>query len=160
MLKSSSLSAFSLYVCPFTSLYGVLVWMNDMPCVNQVMSPALWLHGASEWLKAAPKREALLGVYTDLPMPRDTQCPCEGSSQKWAKRVEQTFLSRSSFPGLFDHFIIVWEIRTTNLICWVIDFQGTCYPWCYCVLLLRLHVWKRLALLGAESYKSTFGSEM
>ena len=105
--------------------------------------------------EGSPQKGSLVRVYTDLPMPRDTQW----SSQKWAKRVEQTFLSRSSFPGLFDHFIIVWEIRTTNLIYWVIDFQGTCYPCCYCVLLLRVHVWKRLALLGAESYRSTFGSE-
>ena len=39
-----------------------------------------------------------------------------------------------------------------NLIWWIIDFQGTCDPCCYCVLLLRLPVWKHLALLRAESY--------
>ena len=125
-----------------------------------VLSPALWFRGALWWLQAAPKRGALAGVYTDLPMPRDTHRPCEGSGQKWAKRVDRTFLSSSSFPGLFDHFVIVWGIRTTNLICQIIDFQGTFDPCCCYVLLLRPHAWKRLALLGAESYRSTFGNEV
>ena len=58
----------------------------------------------------------------------------------------------SAFPGLFDHFIIAWEIRTTNLIFWITDFQGTSDPCCYYVLLLRPQVQKRLALLRAESY--------
>ena len=100
------------------------------------------------------------GVYTNLPMPRDAHHPCEGSGQKWAKRVDQNFLSSSSFPGLFDHFIIVWGIRTTNLICQIIDFQGTFDPCCCYVLLLRPHAWKRLALLGAKSYRSAFGNEV
>ena len=115
---------------------------------------------ALEWLNAVPKRGDLSGVYTDLPMPRDTQRPCEGSSQKWTKSVDRTFLSWSPFPGLFDHFVIAWGIRTTNLICQIIDFQGTCDPCCYSVLLLRLHVWKCLAFLEAKSYKSTSGSEV
>ena len=34
----------------------------------------------------------------------------------------------------------------TNIICRIIDFQGTCDPCCHCVLLLRPHVWKCLAL--------------
>ena len=65
-----------------------------------------------------------------------------------------------TFSGLFDHFVIAWGIKTTNLICWVTGFQGTCDSCHYCVLLLRLCVWKHLALLGAESYKSMFGSEV
>ena len=52
-----------------------------------------------------------------------------------------TFLSQATFPGLFDHFVITWGIETTNLICKIIDFQGTCDPCCYCVLLLRPQVW-------------------
>ena len=55
------------------------------------------------------------GVYTNLPMPRRTQHPCEGSGQKWGKCVDRTFLSWSAFPSLFDYFVNVWEIRTTNL---------------------------------------------
>ena len=62
---------------------------------------------------------ALSGVYMDLSMPKDTQGPYKGSDQRWAKCVDQTFLSWSAFPGLFDHFIIALEIRTTNLICWI-----------------------------------------
>ena len=78
-----------------------------------------------------------MGTYNDLPMPRDTQGPCEGSNQKWAKCVDWTFLSRSPFPGVFDHFIIMWGIRITNLICQIIDSQGTCNPCHYSVLLFR-----------------------
>ena len=50
-------------------------------------------------------------------------------------------------------------IRTTDVICRIIDFQGTCDPCCYCVLLLRPQVWKPVALLGSKSYKNTFGSK-
>ena len=83
----------------------------------------------------------------------------EESGQKWVKCVDRTFLSLLPFPRLFDHFVIAWGIRTANLICQIIDFQGICNPCCYYVLLLRPHVWKHLALLGAENYKSTSGSE-
>ena len=65
----------------------------------------------------------------------------KGSGQKWVKYVDQTFLPWSCFPGLFDHFLTAWRIETTNLICHIIDFQGTCHPFCYCVLLLRPQIW-------------------
>ena len=71
--------------------------------------------------------------------------------------TEFSFLSQLFLVSLT---IVAWEITTTNLICQVIDFQGTCDPCCYSVLLLRLHVWKRLALLGAKSSKNTFGSKV
>ena len=90
----------------------------------------------NDW-RQTPKWKVCRGLYTDLPMPRDTQHPCEGKGQKWVKRVDQIFLSWSAFPGLFDHSIIVWGIRTTNLTCQIIDFQGTCDPCRYSVLLLR-----------------------
>ena len=92
-------------------------------------------------------------------MPKDTQDPCEGSGQKWVKRVDQNFLSWSPFLGLFDHFIIVQRIRTPNLLCRIIDFQEACDPCCYTVLLLRPQVWKPVAVLGSKSYKSMFGSK-
>ena len=98
----------------------------------------------------APERGTLSRVYIDLPMPRDTQHPFEGGGQRWAKRVDQTFLSQSPFPGLSGHFVIAWGIKSTNIICQIINFQGTSDPRCYCVLVLRPPVWKCLALL--ESY--------
>ena len=55
--------------------------------------------------------------------------------------MDWTFLSRSSFSGLFDHFLTAWGIRATNLICWIIDFQGTCDPRYYYVLLFRPQAW-------------------
>ena len=39
----------------------------------------------------------LLGVYTDLPMPRGTQCLLWGTNQKWAKCVDWTLLFQSNF---------------------------------------------------------------
>ena len=80
--------------------------------------------------ESSPKMGALLGVYTDLPLPRDNQHSCEGSSKKLAKHVDQTFLSQLPSPGLFDHFIVSWGVRATNPICQIIDFQGNCNP-CY-----------------------------
>ena len=80
-------------------------------------------------------------IYTDLAIPRGSQHPREGSSQKWMKCMDQTLFSQSPFPGLFDHFITAWRIETTNLICQIIDFQGTCHPFCYCILLLRPQIW-------------------
>ena len=71
--------------------------------------------------------------------------------------TELSFLGQL-FPDLFDHSVIVWGIRATNLICRITDFHGNCDPRCYYALLLRHRVWKRLALLGAESCRSTCGA--
>ena len=83
-------------------------------------------------------------------MPRDTQSPCEGSSWRDRQRVWTKLSSLGHLFLVSDHFVIAWGTRTTNLICQIIEFQGTCDPCCYYVLLLRPHVWKRLALLGAK----------
>ena len=64
--------------------------MNDTPYMKQVRSPALRFHGDLIQLMA----EILSGDYTDLPMPRVTQAPFEGSSQKWTNRVDQTLPSQ------------------------------------------------------------------
>ena len=58
--------------------------------------------------EGSPERGALLGVYTHLAMPRDTEHPCKGSGQTWANLVGQTFFSWSHFPDFFDHFVIAW----------------------------------------------------
>ena len=51
---------------------------------NEPYSAVSWCLVMTE---TAPKKGALLGVYTHLPMPRDTQLPFEGSGQKRAKHV-------------------------------------------------------------------------
>ena len=84
--------------------------------------------------EGSPQKGGLVEVHTDLPMPRDTQRPSEGSRERWVKRVGRTFLSHSPFPGLLDHFIIVWEIRTANLIYQIINFQENRDPCRYYVL--------------------------
>ena len=78
----------------------------------------------------------LLGVYSNLPMPRGTQRLLWGLTRNrqnvW---TELSFLSqifRSLWP--FHNFM---GIRGTNLICRIIDFQGTCDLCYYCVLLCR-----------------------
>ena len=98
------------------------------------------------------KKGSLVGVDANLPMPMPfTQHPCEGRGKKRAKHVDRTFLSQSTFSGLFDPFVIVWGIRTTNLICWIIDFQ--CDPCRYSVLLLRPQtIWMKAPSL-ARSWK-------
>ena len=49
-----------------------------------------------QWSHTAYGRN-LLGVCTDLPMPRGTQWLLWGIHQKWARRVYRTLLSRSNF---------------------------------------------------------------
>ena len=83
----------------------------------------------------------------------------QGDGPEIGKACGLNFSFLVIFFPVSDHFIIAWGIRTTNLICRILDFQGNCDPCCYYVLLLRHQVWKHPALLGAEIYKSMFGSE-
>ena len=53
---------------------------------------------AVPWCSYMAYGRNLSGNYADLPRPRDTQHPCEGSSQRWTKCVEQSLLSWSNFP--------------------------------------------------------------
>ena len=82
----------------------------------------------------------LSGVYTDLPMPRGTQCllrePTRNGQSVW---TELSFLGQT-FRSLWP-FHNSLGIRSTNLIYWIIDFQGTCDLCCYYVLWLRSQTW-------------------
>ena len=89
-----------------------------------------------------------LGVYTGLPMPRCNQSPWKASGQKWAKHMDKILPSRSPFPSLFDHFKIAWRIWTTNQICPITDFQGTCKG-------LAIHA---IGVLSYTADKSTFST--
>ena len=84
--------------------------------------------------------ETLSGDYTNLLMSRGTQCLLRGMARDgrsvWA---ELSFLGQT-FQSLWP-FHNFWELeQTTNLLCWIIDFQGTCDLCCYCVLLLRSQI--------------------
>ena len=78
----------------------------------------------------------LSGVYTDMPLPRGTQCllrePTRNGQSVW---TELSFLGQA-FQSLWP-FHNSLGIRSTNLIYWILDFQGTCDLYCYCVLWLR-----------------------
>jgi len=82
----------------------------------------------------------LSGRYTDLPMPRGTQCllrePTRNGQSVW---TELSFLGQT-FRSLWP-FHNSLGIRSTNLIYRIIDFQGTCDLYCYCVLWLRSQTW-------------------
>ena len=75
----------------------------------------------------------LSGRYSDLPMPRGTQCllqePTRNGQSIW---TELSFLGQT-FPSLWP-FHNSLGIRSTNLIYWIIDFQGTCDLYCYCTV--------------------------
>ena len=95
--------------------------------------------GVPWWPHTAYGRN-LSGVYTDLPMLRGTQCLLRGSTRNgqivWTEFsfLSHTFWSLSPFHNSL-------EIRSTNLIYWIIDFQGTCDLCCYYVLWLRSQTW-------------------
>ena len=115
-------------LCAYVNEWHVLWEASEKPC-----SAVPW------WPHMAYGRN-LLGNYTDLQMPRDTQPPCERRSKRWTKHVDWTLISRSNFQSLwpFHNFL---GILTTNLICQIIDFQGTCDLCCYWVLWLRCQTW-------------------
>ena len=93
----------------------------------------------SHWPHTAYGRK-VLGVYTDLPMPKGTQCLLWGLTRN-GQRVwtELPFLSQT-FQSLWP-FHNTLGIRSINLTCRITDFQGTCDLWCYCVLWLRSQTW-------------------
>ena len=82
----------------------------------------------------------LSGVSTDLPMQRGTQWllwePTRNGQSVWTELsfLSQTF--RSLWP--FHSSLGIWS---TNLIYRIIDFQGTCDEYCYCVLWFRSQTW-------------------
>ena len=79
------------------------------------------------------------GLYRPANAKRHPMSPL-GTDQKWAKRVDQTLLSWSNFL-VFWPFHNSLGIRSTNLIYWIIDFQGAYDLYCYCVLWLRSQTW-------------------
>ena len=82
-----------------------------------------------------------------------------GCSQRWTHVwTKFSFLHQSFWPPW--PFCNCFRIRTTDLIFWIIHFQGICDPCYYYLLLLRPQGWKDLALLGVKKYKSTFGSKV
>ena len=113
-------------------------------CVNE------WnvLHEAREepcsvvlrWPHTAYGRN-LSGVYTDLPMPRGTQCPKRLARAEMGKACGPNFPFSVKLFGLFDHFITPWEIEVLTLSVRLVDLQGTCDLCCYCVLWLRSQIW-------------------
>ena len=92
-----------------------------------------------QWSHKAYGRN-LSGIYTDLPMPRGTQCLLRETT-----RNGQNMWTKLSFLG--QTFQSLWPfhnplgIRNTNLIYRIIDFQGTCDLYCYCVRWLRSQTW-------------------
>ena len=112
-------------------------------CVNEWQSLRETSKGpcstVPQWSHRAYGRN-LSGRYTDLPMPRGTQCLLRELTRKgqsvW---TELSFLSQT-FRSLWPfHYSL--EIKSTNLIYQIIDFQGTCDLYCYCVLWLRSQTW-------------------
>ena len=82
----------------------------------------------------------LLGGYTHLPMAGGTQCllqePTRNGQSVW---TELSFLGQTFWS--FWPFHNSLGIRSPNLIYRIIDFQGTCDLYCYCVLWLRSQTW-------------------
>ena len=116
-----------IFCCTLLTLWcACLNKWNALLCGSAVTSYGLW-------------QKPVGGLYRPANAKRHPTSP-SGTDQKWAKRVDRTLLSWSNFQSLwpFHNFL---EIRSTNLICHIIDFQGTCDLCCYCVLWLRSQIW-------------------
>ena len=105
MLGALVLCSLSEHVFCCALLYGVLVWMNDMPCVKQIRSLALRFHSDLIWLMA----ETCPGLPT---------CQCQGApNDSFEDRPEMGKACRPNSPfsvklfGFFDHFIAPWELE-------------------------------------------------
>ena len=126
--------------------------MNDMSWAKQVVSPALGFCSALKWLKADPKMGGLLGFIYRPPNAKRHPTSLWGQRPK----MESVWTELSYLRHLLlvsDHSIIAWKIRTINLICQIIDFQGTCDPCRYSVVLLRPQtIWMEAPSL-ARSWK-------
>ena len=75
----------------------------------------------------------LAGVYTDLPMPRGNLCLLRGPTRNGQSVWTEPSFLRQTFRSLWP-FHNSLGTRSTNLIYWIIGFQGTCDLCCYCVL--------------------------
>ena len=114
----------------------MLVWIIDMSCAKQSEEPC----SVVPWWPHTAYGRNLSGVYTDLPMSRGTQCLFRGPT-----RNRQSMITELSFLGQTVQSLWPFhnslEIRSTNLICWLIDFQRTCDLCCYYILWLRSQTW-------------------
>ena len=113
--------------CACVNEWHALREANEAPC-----------SAVPQWSHTAYGRN-LSWVYTDLPMTRGTQWllwePTRNGQSMWTELfLGQTFQSLWPFHNSLG-------IRSTNLIYRIIDFQGTCDLYCYCVLCLRSQTW-------------------
>lgn len=116
----------------------------------------------NDW-RLPPNWELCQGFILTCQCQKAPNVPARGAARNgrsmWTKLP---FLSHLFL--VFDHSVTAWGIRTTNLNCWITDFQGTCDPCCYCVLLLRPQAWdshENSDLLGVQSgmrWNSSFSS--
>ena len=106
MLGTLVLCSLSKHIFCCALLYSVLVWMNDMPCVRQVRSPALQFHGDLIQLMA----ETCRGF---LPTCQGQEAP----NVSFGNRPEMGKVCGPNSPfsvkpfGLFDHFVTPWELE-------------------------------------------------
>ena len=114
-------------LCAYVNEWHVLWETSEDPC-----SVVPW------WLHMAYGRNMLLIIPT---------CQCQEAPDVsfGPSRNGQSMWTELSFFG--QTFQSLWpfhnslEIRSANLICRIIDFQGTCDLCCYCVLWLRSQTW-------------------
>ena len=117
-----------LFCCTLLTLW--CAWVNEWNALHEASEEPC---SAVPWWPHTAYGKNLYGVYTDLPMPRGIQCllqePTRNGQSMWTKLsfLGQTFQSLWSFHNSLG-------IQNTNLIYLIIDFQGTCDLYCYCVL--------------------------
>ena len=135
------------------------MWVSEMPWVKQVRSPDLCF---LKWPHTAYGRN-LSGVYSDLPMPRGTQCLSFGDWSEMGKACGPNSPFSVKLPRLFDYFITSWELE---LLTYLLDHRLSRDLWsmlllctvCYLGPKLGLVVRKNLASLGVESLEARWSS--
>ena len=89
-------------------------------------------------------RGDLIGLMAETCQGFIQTCECQCLLQG-LKRNGESVWTKLSFLSQTFWFLCPFHsflgIRTTNLICWIIGFQGTCDLGCYCALLLWPQAW-------------------
>ena len=87
--------------------------------------------------EGSPTKGSLVGGLYQPTIQEALNVPVRGVARNGKSMWSELSFLGQFFSGLFDHSVTAWGIRTTNLICQIIDFLENCDSCHYCVLLLE-----------------------
>ena len=108
--------------------------MESVRCIKVQSNSCILI--CSSMMASYYGRNTFRGLYWPATVKRHLKSPL-GEQPEMDEVCGLTLLSQSNFPWSLWPFCNRLVVETTNLICWLIGFQGIWDPCCYYVLLLR-----------------------